>query len=127
VREWSRRYWRESVQPNEEKRRRRKESGRQHYYRRQYGITREQWEQQLEVQGGVCAICQNPDRTGRFGILNVDHCHTTGRVRGLLCAACNVAIAALGDNVEGVERALSYMRGELDISPRFACEEVSAA
>jgi len=41
--------------------------------------------------------------------LHLDHCHTTGRFRGWLCASCNLGIGSLGDNVEGVKRALAYL------------------
>lgn len=78
-----------------------------------YGLTWEDYNRLLEQQGGVCNICRIPGRTGRWDKLVVDHCHTTGAVRGLLCSGCNVAIAALGDSVEGVERALQHVRGEL--------------
>jgi hypothetical protein len=48
----------------------------------------------LEKQGGVCACCGAPPKQKR---LNVDHCHTSGRVRSLLCNRCNTAISVLED------------------------------
>lgn len=52
----------------------------------------------LAAQGGVCAICGREEIVVHRGLdrvrnLAVDHCHTTGRVRGLLCTACNTMIA----------------------------------
>lgn len=54
---------------------------------RTYGITAEQYEAILAVQGGVCAICQRA--TGASKRLAVDHDHVTGEVRGCLCSTCN--------------------------------------
>lgn len=57
----------------------------------------------LLKQGGVCAICKR-DRP-----LRLDHCHTTGKVRGLLCGTCNTGIGSLGDTAEGVYAAYLYL------------------
>lgn len=58
----------------------------------EYGITVEQYALMLEDQGGGCAVCGQPP-TGKRP-LAVDHCHQTGRVRALLCAACNIKLGA---------------------------------
>ncbi len=76
-----------------------------------YGITAADWDRMYSAQGGVCALCRDPKRTGRFNTLVVDHCHATGRARGLLCAGCNVALGRLGDSAESIERVLAYLRG----------------
>jgi IS30 family transposase len=55
-----------------------------------YGLTPEMYEELLAHQGGSCAICKNACTTGKK--LAVDHCHDTGRVRGLLCASCNTQL-----------------------------------
>jgi hypothetical protein len=78
-----------------------------------FGITPEAYEALLQRQGGVCAICAKAETTGRR--LAVDHCHKTGRIRGLLCALCNTAIGKLGDSPELVERALNYLREKLNV------------
>ena len=52
----------------------------------------------------VCACCGGSDR------LVVDHCHKTGALRGVLCHACNVGIGWLGDDLEGVMRAVKYLK-----------------
>lgn len=57
---------------------------------RAHGITVEQYEAMLAKQGGKCAMCHRPFRRTP----HIDHCHKTGRVRGLLCAGCNVAVGA---------------------------------
>jgi hypothetical protein len=61
-----------------------------------YGITVEKYDELLIKQNSVCAICGNPEtaksRTGNIRLLSVDHDHTTGAVRGLLCVSCNTAV-----------------------------------
>lgn len=73
---------------------------------RRYGVTEEQYNELLEKQGGVCAICRKvPDER-----LCVDHVHDlTKRVRGLLCKPCNQALGLLKDNPEFVLRLHSYL------------------
>lgn len=58
--------------------------------RKNYGLTSEQYVQMLDDQKGVCAICANPPPEGKK--LHVDHNHTTGEVRRLLCSRCNGAL-----------------------------------
>ena len=77
---------------------------------RKYGITLEQYNAMLAAQGGVCALCKMPGRFGKYDKLDVDHCHETGRVRGLLCITCNHALGILGDNVEALEKAIKYLK-----------------
>lgn len=87
------------------------EYAKKQHLKRKYGITQEQWNEMYEKQGGVCALCKIPGRVGKHGKLAVDHCHETGRIRGLLCASCNVSIANLGDNIVGLMNALNYVLG----------------
>lgn len=61
----------------------------------------------LEAVGNACQLCGDDDRTTR---LCVDHCHVTGKVRGVLCRKCNKGIGALGDTAEAVQRAADYLR-----------------
>lgn len=58
-------------------------------------------------QKGACALCG-----GARSVLRLDHCHVTGRVRGLLCNACNGSLGQLGDNETGLRRALNYVIGD---------------
>lgn len=55
-----------------------------------------------------CGVCSRPLSTVFDMVL--DHCHATGRVRGVLCIKCNSAIGALGDTPEGLQRAIDYLR-----------------
>lgn len=69
----------------------RSRSRRGYHVARRYGITVEAYEALVAKHQGLCAICgneQKPTASGRDG-LRVDHCHTTGKVRGLLCVNCN--------------------------------------
>jgi hypothetical protein len=83
-----------------------------HYidYKREmkYGITPLQFEEMNQQQNGLCAICKGPPSRKN---LDVDHDHTTGHVRGLLCSACNLAIGKFKDNPDLLEAAATYLRG----------------
>lgn len=63
-------------------------------YKKNYGISLEEYNALLESQNGVCAVCEG--KTGRK--LSVDHDHKTGKVRGLLCVKCNLALGYANDN-----------------------------
>lgn len=77
---------------------------------RTYGLTMDQYEALLRVQGGSCAICKGPPKgKGRF---HVDHCHTTNVVRGLLCQTCNVLLGNAKDNVAVLDAAIAYLSGK---------------
>ena len=72
-------------------------------------MSAEQFDALLAAQGGRCALCQRFEPGGRWGRFHVDHCHQTGQIRGILCHGCNVALGALGDDIEGLTRALRYV------------------
>lgn len=72
--------------------------------KRKYGLTRDQYETLLDQHGRACAICGGKNR------LHVDHSHEDGHVRGILCGICNPALGLLGDNIQGLERALRYLQ-----------------
>jgi hypothetical protein len=72
-----------------------------------YGITLIQYNAILEAQGGVCAICKKECHTGRN--LAVDHCHTTNKVRGLLCGHCNQAVGKFQDDPDLMVAAAQYI------------------
>jgi hypothetical protein len=82
--------------------------------RRTYGISLEEYNKMLKEQKGVCDICGREERaihnkSKKVKHLTVDHCHNTGKVRGLLCSTCNTGIGNLQDNIETVEAALGYL------------------
>lgn len=66
-----------------------------------------EYDRLFELQGGVCAVCKTSPHGKR---LAVDHCHDTGRIRGLLCSNCNLGIGLLGDTAKALSLALDYLR-----------------
>lgn len=81
------------------------------HIKHKYGLSKEDYLQLLEKQNNVCAICLNPE-TIENSILCVDHCHTTGKVRGLLCRMCNSALGKFGDNLSNLKRAVAYLEND---------------
>lgn len=75
-------------------------------YQRDFGITLEDYNTQLEAQKHKCAICGSKDENKE---LAVDHCHATGKVRGLLCWRCNGTLGKFEDNVELLQSAINYL------------------
>ena len=80
-------------------------------YRNKYGITLEIYEKMYGSQNGACAICERHS-TNFAKRLCVDHCHTTGAVRGLLCHDCNTALGKFRDNAGALRRAITYLEGD---------------
>lgn len=76
-----------------------------------YGITSENYDSMLSEQGGGCAICGSETSRSRASRhLHVDHCHETGRVRGLLCNSCNTGLGRFREDHEILARAAEYVR-----------------
>jgi hypothetical protein len=83
----------------------------QNYYRwilREFGLTREQYDCMLAAQGFKCALVFCPNTED----LVVDHCHTSGVVRGILCRQCNAALGKLGDSKSSIMLVLEYLSKE---------------
>jgi len=81
---------------------------------RSYGLSKDEYNEMLDNQGGSCAICKRKEWvrasiTDNVMALAVDHCHDTGNVRGLLCRACNLAIGYFEDNIESLDEAIKYL------------------
>lgn len=81
------------------------ESHKKSNLKKNYGLTLEQWGDMLSNQKGCCAICSCSMTSP-----NVDHCHETGRVRGLLCATCNGGLGMFKDCVPLLEKAIIYIK-----------------
>lgn len=81
---------------------------------KRYGITLDDVIAMEIAQENLCAICGEPETSkGNNQLiksLSIDHCHETGKVRGLLCNNCNRAIGLLGDDVEVLLNAVEYLR-----------------
>lgn len=77
--------------------------------RQSYGISLEDYQAILERQHYCCAACGLPDgENGHLGRLFVDHCHETGKVRGLLCNSCNTALGLLREDPAIINGLLDY-------------------
>jgi hypothetical protein len=79
-----------------------------------YGITPEERQAMFEAQGGVCAICGQPEtsvdpRLGTVRALSVDHCHRTLLVRALLCARCNWVLGRVNDSPQLLAKLIAYL------------------
>lgn len=83
------------------------ENNRRASLRRWYGLDEERYGALLSAQGGVCAICRGTNRAGKR--LFVDHCSSSGVIRGLLCNLCNMAIGALRHDADTIKRAALYV------------------
>lgn len=82
------------------------------HYRYIYGITLERYGEMFVRQAGKCAICRRPqEEVGSHGLLVVDHDHTTGAIRGLLCPPCNMGLGQFGDDLTTLTRAVVYLSG----------------
>jgi hypothetical protein len=77
---------------------------------KKYGITEAELDAILKRQGGGCAICGHSDTSNYKVFPAIDHCHTTKRVRGVLCGNCNKGIGLFKDDPARLERAASYLR-----------------
>jgi len=79
---------------------------------RRYGITQQDYEVMIAEQNNQCAICNATEPGGRHnrGYFVVDHCHTTGKVRKLLCNNCNTALGLVGDNTHILQSMIEYLQ-----------------
>lgn len=74
--------------------------------KRQYGITLKEYNKMLKKQGGVCKLCRAKKNRRA---LSVDHYHKTGKVRGILCHHCNLALGGFKDNIKVMRKAIKYL------------------
>lgn len=74
-----------------------------------YGITAREYNQLFEDQGGCCVICRRHQKYLKTP-LQVDHCHKTGKVRGLLCGRCNRMLGMSKDSIKILKRSILYLK-----------------
>lgn len=81
------------------------EQNRKYHLGKKYGINQKDYDNMIIAQNERCSICykvmENP---------HIDHCHRTGKIRGLLCFHCNSALGQFEDDIERIERAANYLR-----------------
>lgn len=75
---------------------------------KRFGITLEMYNNMLQEQNNSCAICGKHESEEHQN-LSVDHCHTTGKVRGLLCSHCNTGLGLFKDNIDNLQKAIKYL------------------
>lgn len=79
-----------------------------------YNITEECYFRTLKQQENKCNICKKEETkktlTGEIQKLSIDHCHTTGKFRGLLCDSCNIGLGKFKDNIEFLKNAIKHLK-----------------
>jgi hypothetical protein len=86
----------------------RKEQRRERHYRSKYGISVGDLTGLITEQGGKCDICNTEFNRATPAVL--DHCHTSGSIRGVLCHSCNLGIAKLKEDWVILKSAISYLK-----------------
>jgi hypothetical protein len=76
-----------------------------------FGISLEEYDRILQAQGGHCRLCDATEAEAKNGVLDVDHDHASGLVRGLLCHRCNWGLGILQDDPLLLRRAADYLEG----------------
>lgn len=80
--------------------------------KRSYGLDLDEYKSMVIKQNNLCAICLKEETLMRHGVVNrlcVDHCHSTSKIRGLLCHRCNIALGMFGDDVVILTNAIKYL------------------
>lgn len=77
---------------------------------KKYKISKQEYLELKLKQNNCCAICKEPEKEDKC--LYIDHCHKTGKIRGLLCSQCNCALGNLKDNIETAENLIEYLKNE---------------
>ena len=83
------------------------EAGRIGHVRRKYGLSKEQYFKLVEDSDGFCKICGRLPTSGAR--LSVDHCHHSGKVRGLICNNCNAGLGLFKDDISILVNAIEYL------------------
>ena len=91
-----------------------KEQRRLAHVKRLYKLNAEQYYQMIQQQNNLCAICHNPEictnKNKDVRPLCIDHDHTTGKVRGLLCNSCNAMLGNANDSIDKLKAAINYLQ-----------------
>ena len=83
----------------------------EYHLTRTYGLSQEDYFNMLDKQDYCCPICLLPvDKEMHYGKFVVDHCHNSGKVRGLLCNKCNLLLGNARDNIKVLEQAITYLK-----------------
>tara|TARA_R110000765_G_scaffold372486_1_gene462905 strand:- start:2 stop:475 length:474 start_codon:yes stop_codon:yes gene_type:complete len=77
---------------------------------KQYGLSLEDYNNMLDKQNHKCKICLTSFTTLNTKDIHIDHCHTTNKVRGILCRLCNTGLGQFKDNTERLTQAINYLQ-----------------
>lgn len=92
-----------------------KQKMRENNYKKSYGVTIEDYDKMFKQQDGKCSICFSAETKNKnYGYFAIDHCHKTGKVRGLLCDKCNTALGSFQDSPEVLLRAIQYLKENME-------------
>ena len=93
--------------------------------RLRFRLTEADWQGMLDAQQDRCAICHTDKPKGRWSTFHVDHCHNTGRVRGLLCQHCNTTLGRVRDDVTVLRAMIAYIeRHENNTSAQLTLPDI---
>ncbi len=81
-----------------------REANKRGWLKHSYGLSQRQYDTMVSLQNGRCSICSNTLTKS-----HIDHCHTTGKVRGILCPHCNLGIGHFLDNTRLLDSAITYL------------------
>lgn len=111
MKEWYKRHKKEELLKANKRNLKNKEDNRKKTLKRKYSLSHENWLEIWKNQSGKCAICgevfNNPSDAC------VDHNHETGKVRGLLCKKCNLALGLFNDDIKNMMTAVEYLEKEV--------------
>lgn len=80
------------------------------YLQKQYGISLKEYEEIFKLQDNSCAICKSKKvKNKQHKYLHLDHCHKTGKIRGILCSRCNVGLGHFNDDIKLLYEVIRYL------------------
>lgn len=85
---------------------------------KKFGLTKEEYDEMFLNQNNCCAICGSSTNTSSKD-WSIDHCHATGKVRGVLCHSCNLILGHAKDNTAVLEKAVKYLNEHSPSSVRL--------
>lgn len=85
-----------------------------HHLSQKFGMKIETYEEMVKAQNSACAICKKPERRGNKR-LSIDHCHSTGKVRGLLCSNCNTSLGLVAEDITTLTEMINYLNNSRGI------------
>lgn len=79
-------------------------------YKYYFNISLDDYNEMFKTQDGKCKICGTVKAEGNSEHLKVDHCHKTGKIRGLLCNSCNLGLGNFKDDIKTLESAIKHLK-----------------